>query len=330
MARRSRIDNATIERQLAELDDLPAEREARSKTLAEALEHGHYRVAAKAARLTGDALVYDLVPTLLAAYRRFLDKPTKSDPSCYAKKAIVRALVALDCEDVDFFLAGLRLEQREPVWGGTADTAADVRGTCAFGLVATGHSRALVAIAALLYDPEPDARVGAIRAAANGAPREAELLLRSKAIAGDAEPAIVGECLSALMSVEPEGSLAFVAQWLAKSDDALRELAALALGESRVPAALDVLKSAWEEPVVAEELRFTLIRAAAAHRSQPAFDWLLSIAADSRPAVAAKVIESLEPHKNNARLGERLRAVLAARGDLELLQDFDARWGREP
>jgi hypothetical protein len=321
MARQPRSDNATIERQLADLDTLPADRAARSKPLADALAHGHYRVAAKAARLAGDALLYDLVPALLAAYRRFLDKPIKSDPNCYAKKAIVRALVALDCEDVDFFLAGLTLEQREPVWGGTADTAADVRGTCALGLVA---------IAGLLYDPEPDARVGAIRAAANGSPREAELLLRSKALAGDQEPAIVGESLSALMSVEPEGSLAFVAQWLGKADDGLRELAALALGESRVPAALDALKSAWTEPVVSDECRSALIRAAAAHRSEAAFDWLLSIAAEARAVVAGWVIEALEAYKNNARLRERLRSVLAARGDPELERDFDRHWSREP
>jgi hypothetical protein len=330
MARRSKIDNETIERQLGDLDELPADRTARSKALAEALELRHYRVVAKAARLAGESLLYDLLPKLLGAYRRFLDKPIKSDPNCHAKKAIARALVALDCEDVDFFLAGLTLEQREPVWGGTADTAADVRGTCAFGLVATGHSRALVAIAALLYDPEPDARIGAIRAAANGTPREAEILLRSKTIAGDAEPAIVGECFSALMSVEPEGSLAFVAQWLAKPDDALRELAALALGESRVPAALDVLKSAWMEPVVADEFRSVLIRAAATHRSEAAFDWLLSIAADARTTVVEWVIEALAAYKNNARLGERLRSVLAARGDHALLRDFDTRWSRVP
>ena len=330
MARRSKGDNATVERQLADLDDLPADRAARSKPLADALTHGHYRVAAKAARLAGDALLYDLVPTLLAAYRRFLDKPIKSDPNCYAKKAIARALVALDCEDVEFFLAGLALRQMEPVWGGTADTAADVRGTCALGLVATGYPRALVAVAGLLYDPEPDARVGAIRAAANGTTREAELLLRSKALAGGDEPAIVGECLSALMSVEPEGSLAFVAQWLAMSDDALRELAALALGESRVPAALDALKTAWMEPVVTDEFRSALIRAAAAHRSEAAFDWLLSIAADARAVVAGWVIEALEAYKNNRRLAERLRSVLAARGDPDLEQDFDRRWSRAP
>jgi hypothetical protein len=330
MARRSKGDNATVERQLADLDDLPADRATRSKPLADALTHGHYRVAAKAARLTGDALLYDLVPTLLAAYRRFLDKPIKSDPNCYAKKAIARALVALDCEDVEFFRAGLNLKQMEPVWGGTADTAADVRGTCALGLVATGYPRALVAIAALLYDPEPDARLGAIRAAANGNPREAELLLRSKVLAGDAEPAIVGECFSVLMSVEPEDSLAFVAKWVTDANDVLRELAALALGESRVPAALDVLKSAWDEPVVADEFRFALIRAAAAHRSEAAFAWLLSIVAEARALVAARVIEALEPYKNNAQLAERLGAVLAARGDGELSGIFKNRWNVVP
>jgi len=326
MTRRAKSPDATVERQLAELDDLPADRGLRAQPLAGALAQGHYRVAAKAARLTADALLYDLVPVLLAAYRRFLDKPVKSDPNCYAKKAIARALVALDCEDVEFFLAGVKLTQMEPVWGGTADTAADVRGTCALGLVATGYPRALVATAALLYDPEPDARVGAVRAAANGSPREAELLLRSKVLAGDADPSIVGECFSALMAVAPEESLAFVAKWLANSDAALRELAALALGESRVAGAIDVLKRAWNEPIVADELRFALVHAAAAHRSEAAFDWLLSIAAEARPIVAARVIESLEPYKNNVRLTERLRGVLGTRADRELQNVFEERW----
>jgi hypothetical protein len=330
MTRRAKSADATVERQLAELDDLPADRALRAQPLADALAQGRYRVAAKAARLTADALLYDLVPALLAAYRRFLDKPVKSDPNCYAKKALARALVALDCEDVEFFLAGVTLTQMEPVWGGTADTAGDVRASCALGLVATGYPRALVAIAALLYDPEPDARLGAVRAAANGSPREAELLLRSKALAGDERPAIIGECFSALMAVAPDDSFAFVAGWLARADSGFRDLAALALGESRVPAALDELKSAWNEPLVADELRLTLVQAAAAHRSEAAFDWLLSIAADARAIVAAHVIESLGPYKNNARLTERLRDVLAARGDPELLTAFERRWRGEP
>jgi len=132
------------------------------------------------------------------------------------------------------------------------------------------------------------------------------------------------------MSVEPEGSLAFVAQWLTKSDDALRELAALALGESRVPAALDALKNAWMEPVVADEFRSVLVRAAAAHRSEAAFDWLVSLVADGRAVVVGWVIESLEPYKNNSRLGERLRSALAARGDADLERKLAERWSRAP
>ena len=324
MARHSKSDNATIERQLADLDDLPADRAARSKPLADALALGHYRVAAKAARLTGDALLYDLVPALLAAYRRFLDKPIKSDPNCYAKKAIARALVALDCEEVEFFRAGLHLKQMEPVWGGTADTAADVRGTCALGLVATGYPRALVAISALLHDPEPDARLGAIRAAANGSPREAELLLRSKVLAGDVEPAIIGECFSALMSIEPEDSLEFVARWLADANDVLRELAALALGESKLDGALRPLKDAWGEVLVGEEFRHALLRAAAAHRSEAAFEWLLEIVGDAREPIAVGVIEALAPYKHNAKLMQRLERAVTERGEETLLERLGA------
>jgi hypothetical protein len=326
MPKRSAADEASIERKLAELDALPADREARSQPLAAALAHQHYRVVAKAARLAADGLLYDLVPALRLAFPRFLDKPLKTDPNCFAKKAIARALVALDCDDIEFYLAGLELKQMEPVWGGTADTAADVRGTCAMGLVASGSPRGLVGIAQLLYDAEADARLGAVRAAACGNPREAELLLRSKILAGDAEPAIVGECFSALLSVAPEESLPFVAPYLAHADDALRELAALALGESRAPGALDLLKNAWNEVLVDEGFRSALISAAAAHRSEGAFDWLLALAAEARTTVAERVVEALAPYKHNARLAQRLAAVLEQRADRELTASFRKLW----
>jgi hypothetical protein len=329
MARRSAADEASIEQKLAELDALP-DRALQSEPLAAALAHKHYRVVAKAARLAADALLYDLVPALRGAYPRFLDKPVKADPNCFAKKAIVRALVALDYEDAEFFSAGLQLKQMEPVWGGTADTAADVRASCAMGLVASGNPRALVAITQLLYDPEPDARVGAVRAAAYGNPREAELLLRAKVLARDAEPAILGECFTALLSVEPEESLAFVAAYLKDPDDVLRELAALAIGESRAPGAVEILRNAWNEVLVGEQLRLALIRGAAAHRSEAAFDWLLSIAAEARPPVAEQVIESLALYKHNARLAQRLAAVLEERGDGALRKIYEKLWKSAP
>ncbi len=316
---RARAPRPSVEEQLAALDDLPGDRAARIQALETALHASHHRVVAKAAHLAEDALYYELEAALVAAFGRLLEKAVKQDPSCFAKKAIARALVALDCGDVDFYLRGVRYRQLEPVWGGAADTAADVRASCAMGLVASGYSRALVELTALLVDSELGARIGAVRAIACGNPREAELLLRAKALLGDAEPQVVGECFTGLLAAAPEESVAFVAAYLAHADEVVRELAALALGESRLDAALAPLKEAWDGVLVGAELRRALLRAAAAHRSDAAFDWLLAILADARPAVAADVVDALAPYKHNAKLMQRVSTVVRSRGETELL-----------
>lgn len=322
----ARKPQPNVDAELAALDELPGDRDAKIDALKRALERSHYRVAAKAARVAEDALLYELIPALRSAYARFLDKPLKQDPSCFAKKALARALVALDCNDVEFFLAGLRYRQLEPVWGGTADTAVDARASCAMGLVASGYSRALVELTALLNDSDAAGRVGAVRAIACGNPREAELLLRSKVLAGDAEPQVLGECFTGVLAVEPEESVGFVAAYLAHADDAVRELAALALGESRLDAALAPLKEAWDGVLVGDELRRALLRAAAAHRSEAAFDWLLAIVADARVPVALEVVEALAIYRHNAKLRERLDAALVERGEPTLRDRFAALW----
>ena len=321
-------DKNDVDAELAALEGLPAERLVRGAKLAEALRARHYRVVAKAARLTEEGLSYELVPVLLAAYPRFLDKPLKADPNCLAKKAIVRALVALDCDDVEFYRRGLRLKQHEPVWGGTRDTAAEVRSFCAMGLVASGYSRALVELTTLLHDAEPEARIGAVRAVACGNPREAELLLRAKALAGDAEPAVLGEALTGLLAVAPEDAVPFVVGHLKAADEAVRELAALALGESRLDSALAPLKEAWNDVLVGENVRRALLRAAAAHRSEAAFAWLLELVADSRAPVALEVLDALALYKHNAKLAQRLEAALRERGDGALLARFGELWPR--
>jgi len=319
----ARRPQANVDEELAALDELPNERAAKIATLQRALT-GHYRIAAKAARAAEDALLYELVPALKSSYARFLVKPLKQDPNCYAKRALARALVALDCHDVDFLLGGLRYQQLEPVWGGTADTAVDVRASCAMGLVASGYPRALVELTALLNDADAGARLGAVRAIACGSPREAELLLRAKALGGDAEPQIVGECFTGLLAVAPEESIPFVAGYLAHADGAVRELAALALGESKLDGALRPLKEAWGEVLVGEEFRHALLRAAAAHRSDAAFEWLLEIVGDAREPIAVGVIEALAPYKHNAKLMQRLTSALTVRGDEALLEQLAA------
>ncbi len=319
-------DRAGIDEQLAALDALAGDRKQKADALQQALAASHYRIVAKAARLAEDSLLYELVPQLLTTYPRFLVKPLKSDPSCFAKKALARALVALDCSDVDFYRLGLQYRQLEPVWGGTADTAVDVRASCAMGLVASGYSRALVEVTALLHDSDASGRIGAIRAIACGNPREAELLLRSKVLAGDPEPQVLGECFTGLLSVEPEESLGFVGAFLRHADEAVRELAALALGESRLEAALAPLQEAYGGVLVGDEFRRALLRAAAAHRSEAAFDWLLAILGEGRLAVALDVVDVLAIYRHNVKLEERVAAAVAERGDPQLLEDFAKLW----
>jgi HEAT repeat protein len=238
----------------------------------------------------------------------------KRDPGCKAKQAIVRALVTLECQDLDFFRAGLLYRQLEPAWGRPTDTATDIRCSCAMGLAAAAPGRAVAELTGLLTDTEALVRIGAARAISCGNPLEAEAVLRFKVQIGDAEPEVIGECFSALLIIEPEHSLPFVAGYLRHEDEARREFAALALGESRHPQALTLLRDAWDD-AVGSGTRGALIRAAALHRSEPAFDWLLDIIATGSSAHAQAAVDALSVYERNTRLIEQIQAAQARRSD---------------
>jgi HEAT repeat protein len=297
--------------------------------LREALGDRHCLMAARAAEVAGERLLYGLEADLKAAYGRFLRDPIKQDPHCTAKAAIARALVALDCQDARFYLAGLVYRQLEPVYGGRQDSAVDLRCTCAMGLVGTAYPRAAADLAGLLADPEPRARMGAARALGCLPSSQAEPVLRLKALVGDEEPEVVGECLTALLQVEPEESVGFVAGFLGDPDAAVRELAALALGASRADGALEALRDAWGAPLVRPELRRVLLRAAVLHRSQAAFDWLVGVVAEADERTAVAAVEEIALYRHNERLRERLAEVVAGRGRVLLTRAFEEAWGKE-
>jgi hypothetical protein len=278
-----------------------------------ALEDKNCRVVGKAAALCMEHMLREFVPELKAAYTRFLKDPVKRDPHCTAKQPIVRALVALECGDVEFLQAGMRYRQLEPVWGGHQDTAVDVRCSCAMGLVSTGYWRALPEVVELLIDKEGRAREGAVRAISCGNPQAAETLLRYKVRAGDAEPEVIGECFTGLMAIAPDESVAFVAEYLLNDDDAIRDLAALALGESRHAAAIAHLKTAWEGSMAQPEFRVVLIRAAAVHRSEAAFEWLLTIIEQAHQKLADAAVDALAVYERNTKLAARVQEALAKR-----------------
>jgi HEAT repeat protein len=277
-----------------------------------ALADRHFLVVARAALLSGERLLHELIPDLVSAYSRFLTDAVKRDPRCKAKSAIARALVTLEARDIGFYQAGIGYRQLEPVWGGRADTATDLRCSCAMGLANSGHLRVVAELAGLLNDPEAAVRSGAARAISCGNPFEAEAVLRLKVQIGDTEPQVIGECFGALLAIAPEYSLPLVAAYLKDKDEALQEYAALALGESRRPEALKLLRDAWTD-IVTPEGRGALIRAAALHRSEPAFEWLLEIIETGAPMLAAVAVEALSVYERNAKLIEQVNAAKARR-----------------
>src|ERR1700751_2988569 len=126
-----------IERELEELSALRhAEAgEVRTRALQKALSDKVNVIVARSAKLIGELQLRDLVPLLCAAFERLMKDPIKSDPKCWGKEAIAKALKELGNDDSTIFRKGLRHVQYEPVWGGQEDTATTLRATCALALL---------------------------------------------------------------------------------------------------------------------------------------------------------------------------------------------------
>ena len=211
---------------------------------------------------------------MIAAFAHFLEDPIRRDPGCAAKEAIADALYRLGAPEIDVYQRGIRHVQLEPVYGGKQDTAVQLRGTCGLALVRVHHPDYLIALAELLADREAPARRIAAQALGYSENPAAQPLLRLKALIGDEEPQVLSECLLALLAVAPDASLEFVAGFLDGRTPDNAEAAALALGGSRLPAALPLLCEWWERTFDAN-LRRTALLAIAMLKSDAAIAYLL-------------------------------------------------------
>lgn len=321
----------TTDDKLTELNDTYHESDEKkiSFTIKTALVDRNNRVVAKAAEICEEKLLYKQESNLLTAYQRLLKNAVKADAHCTGKNAILRALVALDFNDVAFYQASLAYKQMEPVWGGSVDTAIDIRNSAAMGIISTSYSRALIELVDLLNDKEPSARIGAVRAIAYGNPYEAALLLRQKIATDDDEAEVIGECMIALLHVEPDHSLNLITAYLKNQDnEVLYELAALALGDSRTDDALKALKSAWEQTFAYQyTLRRILLRAISLHRSDAAFTWLLALIESADKVVISEIIELLAIYKHNKTLKKKLFTLLDKHSNREHMALLREHWG---
>ena len=278
-------------------------------------------IVAKAARLAEDNNLADLVPDLLSAYDRFFTNAEKSDPQCWAKNALSRALSHLECRDKDVFLRGLRHHQMEPTWGGRSDSAGTLRANCAHALIACNgldNQELLVVLLDTLVDEDKTVRVETVRALAQLG-EIAVPVLRLKAMIltkSPEEPEVLGQCFAALLAIERDAAIPFVARFLDAGDDPAGE-AAFALAETRSPAALAALL-ARQNSVVDEWFSGVLFSAIALTRLPEATDFLIGII-EREEREAPRAIEALGRAATSDELRARLVSAVESTGSPRLL-----------
>jgi HEAT repeat protein len=221
------------------------------------------------------------------------------------------------------YVMGGRHVLLERVWGGKADTATALRGTCALALVRVHYPDYLVELGDLLADREAPARKMAAQAMAYSENPAAVPLLRLKALVGDEDPQVLVECLQALLAITPGPSLEFVGRFLDRPEPEVAEAAALALGGARRGEALPIL-SAWWERTLDPALRRSALLAIAMLKHDQAIRYLLAHVAESAPLHAREAIRALAIYRHDARLRGAVEAAVRQRDDAALHRDFAA------
>ncbi len=275
-------------------------------------------IVAKAAEIVAHCESDDFTPDLIAAFHRFMIDAAKTDKGCAAKTAVVKTLLAAECDDEGLFRTGIRHVQHEPTWGGRADTAAPLRALCGLGLVQVGSADAMNELAALLADKEPDARIGAAGALGHCGPTAAPLL-RFKVLMGDEEPAVLAECLTALMVLSPSDSSEFVSRFVDPKHPLLYEQAALALAESRLPGVFELLKDKWTA-TFDREFKETLLLPVALTRSDEARDFLISVLEAGELKMATAAIATLGIYREDATMRKRAEQAIDGPNTVQLLE----------
>jgi hypothetical protein len=298
-----------------------------AKQLRSYLKNRSNLVVAKAAKIVGELHLSGLIAELAAAFNRMMVNPAKLDKRCAAITEIVSALYELDYTEPEVYLQGIRHVQKEASFGPPIDTAATLRGRSAQGLLRTRCPDAIAIVIDLLVDPEPPARLGAIRALALNGGDAGPLLLRLKVLTGDEDPEIVSECFSGLLAAAPIPSLPFVARYIDGEDDVMAEAAIWALGQSRQNAALPVLQEKWER-TVDHSLRKTLIAALAASRLQESFDYLCSQLRTADAQTASDIVTALSDYASSESLRQAVAAAVEERRDPKLTELFQQHFER--
>jgi hypothetical protein len=297
--------------------------ETARQLLSAGLASKHALVVKRAATLVREHHVEALLPDLVEAFARLLVDPVKSDPGCHAKLALLEALDYLETDEQDTFLLGARHVQLEPAWGPPADTAAALRARGMAALARTGYTDLPLLAGELLADREPSVRAAAADALAHRDVRDGAGLVLLKLRAGDEDPMVTLALLGALLALAPDWALPRLDARLQGDDEGARELAALALGQSRRAEALALLLKALEACVLPAE-RATLLRAIGLHRSEPALHALLARIAEGAAPDARAAVQALAARRFEPGVPEKVREAAARNARVDLSKQLAA------
>lgn len=306
-----------IEQELDQLNALrsrPADN-ATALALRKALGDRVNLLVAKAATIAAELNMTALLPDLLQAFERFFRDPVRTDPQCWAKNALAKALKDLNYDESPLLLRGLRHVQMEPVYGGHADSAQALRATCALALVQCrdlSRQEIMQHLIEALTENAAPVRTDAARALEAMDGPDAALLLRLKARAGDQEPAVTGQTLDSLLSLERERAIPFVVEFLDSRGEDVQEQAALSLGVSRLPGVIDILKDAYAKHRN-DRLAEPLLRAISASRQERGFEFLLGIIRNGPEREARDAVRALELHKESPEIARRVQEAIESR-----------------
>jgi HEAT repeat protein len=306
-----------FEEQLAALEELREQSPEESiGPLRKALGNHNNYIVAKAADLVREFGLIELVPELTAAFDHFFTNPVKTDPQCWAKNGLSRALAALEFQDAAVFLRGARHVQLEPVWGGQSDTAGTLRATCTLALVQCrdlSEPQLLTFLIERFKDKDKSVRIEAIRAVEQVGSSPAALLLRLRAVLAGDEPEVLGACYNAILHIDGTAAIPWISYFLAAGDAAAAE-AALAIASDRSPQAFDALR----ERLLQEHdpwFQSVLLSAIGLTRQQAAIDFLFNCVRTGSPYAQA-AIEAILQSMRSPEIIKHLEVLVAGNQSL--------------
>ncbi|MEM6552058.1 MAG: HEAT repeat domain-containing protein [Planctomycetota bacterium] len=311
---------------LGQLTELPDPHDAVAP-LRDALKLKTNLIVARAADVAADLELHALNPDLIAALARWLDTLADKDRRCWAKAGLAHALATNraagdDAEAV--YRRAITLQQWDPVWGKTEDSAGPVRAAAALGLVRAGSRHSLLALADLLHDHLLPVRLAATEALGELGGEPALALLRLRALT-DTEPEAVAACCGVLLGIDRSDhfdTVPFVTDQLKAANDELAERLAFAIAESRHDQTLPLLRLYYHRTANtdAHHAHHLAATALAVARREDTLNFLLDRAAD--PEIdPTHIIRALAIHKHNPALREQLESAIATRPDANQYTD---------